>query len=94
MGAIHRSAILIGLIVAAACSSPSPKGKETIENITIEDHFITCVTPDLDTWPIGSATCPHGWRQGGVCLLPNGQKEFVEDTEAAVKACEKRGHLK
>ncbi len=94
MGTMQRSTILIGLVVAA-CSNPASKGGEATQTVVIYDHFITCVSPDMDTWPIGAPTCPNGWREGGVCLLPNGQKEFVQDTKAAITACEKSGgHLK
>jgi hypothetical protein len=57
----------------------------------IEDHFISCVDQDLHKRPIGAPTCPNGWREGGVCHLPNGERRFVEDTEQAVKSCEQQG---
>jgi hypothetical protein len=85
-----RAGVLVALVSLAACSS-HPKEAQQTETLVIEDHFMTCVDQDLHTWPIGASTCPNGWRDGGVCLFPNGKKEFVDDTEAAVQSCEKRG---
>ena len=89
MRAITRILVFVPLVSTTACSHP--KDAQQTETVIIEDHFIICVDKDLHTTPIGAATCPNGWRDGGVCLFPNGKKEFVEDTEAAVDSCEKRG---
>lgn len=88
---MHRPAAMAIACLLAACSNQTSKPADNVQTMVIADHFITCVGPHLETTISGSEHCPVGYRDGGVCTLPNNTREFVEDTQDAVDFCIKRG---
>ena len=75
---------LSGLLLAGCTHDP---GAETI---IIHDTFTQCVTPNLVRYFNGASHCNPGDREGLVCVLPDGKKEYAGD-QPAFDSCEKRG---
>jgi hypothetical protein len=73
------------LLASAGCAHRSDT-----KTLVIHDTFTQCVTPNLDRYFNGAAHCNPGDREGLVCVLPDGKKEYAGD-QAAFDSCEKRG---
>jgi len=88
---MHRVVAIAVTCLLASCAREEPKTGNSVDTIIVEDHFMECVDPHLEKTLVGSDHCPQGFRDGGICALPDKTRVFVEDTQEAVDSCLKHG---